>query len=51
MKEKKYSNFEPSFLQVLQVQDIFGRWEIVAFKAPSNFSETVNAHFKEVSLF
>ena len=26
--------------------DIWGRWKLVAIKAPSNFSEMVNGHFK-----
>ena len=46
MKEWKYSDFESSFSRVLQVQDILRRWKLVAIKAPSNFSEMVNYHFK-----
>ena len=43
---KTLCDLEPSFSWVLQVQDILGRWKLVAIKAPSNFSKMVNCHFK-----
>ena len=42
MKESNYSDFEPSFSRVLQVQDILVRYKLVAIKVSSNFSEMVN---------
>ena len=51
MKKWKYSDFWQGFSRVLQVQGILGRLKLVANKAPSNFTEMVNAHLKSFIFF